>query len=428
MHENNQNRGYTKTPEHLNGNNKAASHPEPPPEEPTKEANEDFGNNLPDHTQQQDQADNAEPQEGERFFKDLTQIDISLPEWLWHNRLQRSAVNLLAGDPESGKSFLAAALGSILSRGGTYPDGQKAQQPETVLIFDGEQGGGKFKARAMPNSPELSNFKIFDPQISFPDEHGNTIKEPPDITKHPEIIKEQIRLSGASLVIIDPLNHFISNVDTKSDAQMRNGVYSPLFQVAQETGAAILPVAHLNKDQTMSAKKRINGSIANLGAPRSIFIAGEDPDDEESGRIIFSQVKNNDAPKQDSLAYTLESVYLYDENGDLVKHKDNTPGHDDGTPGEVGKVVFQDVPPDIDVQTALSGDESLIDRKNISVKARNLKRKGYSVRQIAEQLELRKSTASNYAKGAKQGEELEAEEDNDQNNDNGRQYNQDTPF
>jgi len=419
MHKDSKNGAYTQAPEHLNGKNKqASSTPDSPPEGPTKEANEDFGNNLPDYPKREDQADTGEqssqsPQPRNQYSHRGDNIEIELPCWLWHKRIQRGHVNLLAGDPEAGKSFLAAYLCAIVTTGGKFPDNRQAKK-EPVLILDGEQGKGMFMARLLPYDADTKYVNYFYSEVPVEDAQGNVEYEAPDITRHKEFIKQEVKNTGAKLVIVDPLNHFIGNVDTNNDAQMRNGVYKSLFDIAQDTGAAILPVAHLNKNQTQQAKHKINGSIANLGAPRSIFLAATD---EQDGSTVLSQIKSNNAIKQPSLSYNLTSIDLKDKNGNILYNEE-------GEKVDMAKVEFKEDAPDISAEEALSGGETVKNRDQLKQEAYDLYHSGreLSYAQIGEELGgLHKTTVRKYI-------ETRAKEIQNEQGGDGKQFNKDAPF
>jgi hypothetical protein len=87
-----------------------------------------------------------------------------------------------------------------------------------------------------------------------------------------------------------------------SDQSVRRLLH-PLGQVAACRECAILMLRHLNKSGGGRPLYRGGGSIAFIGACRSGFLIARDPSD--PALRVLAQVKNNLAPPQPSLAYTL---------------------------------------------------------------------------------------------------------------------------
>lgn len=75
--------------------------------------------------------------------------------------------------------------------------------------------------------------------------------------------------------------------------------------LAENTGAAIILIRHLNKKSGLSAVYRGGGSIAVTGAARAEHMIGVDPADPE-GRVMAC-VKSNLAPEPSSLRFHIES-------------------------------------------------------------------------------------------------------------------------
>jgi hypothetical protein len=77
----------------------------------------------------------------------------------------------------------------------------------------------------------------------------------------------------------------------------------PLARLAEKHRCAVLLVRHLNKSGGRRALYRGGGSIGFIGACRSGWLIGRDP--QEPGRCVLAPVKNNFAPAQPSLAYSV---------------------------------------------------------------------------------------------------------------------------
>ena len=80
----------------------------------------------------------------------LDQIEIVTDAWLWPGEFL-GAITTLVGYGGEGKSFLACAVASAVSRGGTFPDGSPAPQGG-VVIMAGEDSPSKLR-RIRPTAP-----------------------------------------------------------------------------------------------------------------------------------------------------------------------------------------------------------------------------------------------------------------------------------
>ena len=147
-------------------------------------------------------------------------------------------------------------------------------------------------------------------------------------------LRQAIEEVDAKLVVIDPISAFMSDtVKPGSDTANRKALMT-LADVAEQTGAAVLLVRHLNKGTGMSAKHRGGGSIAYTALARSVLLAakldpGEDRENSEATHALAS-TKGNLARTPRTMGYQLRSSVgdpdspvvhwagLLDENADQL--------------------------------------------------------------------------------------------------------------
>jgi putative DNA primase/helicase len=97
-------------------------------------------------------------------------------------------------------------------------------------------------------------------------------------------------IGDVRLIIIDPPSAYLgSKVDAHKESDVRR-VLAPLSQLAQDTGALVLLVVHLNKRSDGGAQQRFGGSTAWIAAPRAAFLVAEE---EATRRRFMLPVKNN---------------------------------------------------------------------------------------------------------------------------------------
>lgn len=183
-------------------------------------------------------------------------------------------------------------------------------------------------------------------RIEFMSMYRHGFEESPRLPDDVRALEHAVRLTRARLVIVDPLAaHFGKDVDSFRDQSVRAAL-APLKVVAEETGAVILIVAHLNKDASTDPILRAGGSIGIIGAARSALLLGNDPTDPEGpegSMRVLAQAKLNLARYAPSLSYVIESIYLPDDpeidTGRLVPTGESSYGARDllGVPADRGE-------------------------------------------------------------------------------------------
>jgi hypothetical protein len=219
-------------------------------------------------------------------------------DWLWQGRLALGKLALLDGDPGLGKSLVALDLCARLSRGLTWPDGSASLGPGASLILNAEDGEEDTTALRLEGlGAEASRVFTFgkdDPRS------GNSLSLPTQT----DLLEEAVTQSCARLVVLDPLMAFLGRgVITSSDQGVRQAL-QPLRLLAERQKCVVLMIRHLNKSGRDRALYRGGGSIGFIGACRSGWLVGQDPQD--AGRRILAQVKNNLGPPQPSLTFAIE--------------------------------------------------------------------------------------------------------------------------
>jgi hypothetical protein len=102
----------------------------------------------------------------------------------------------------------------------------------------------------------------------------------------------------------------LARINSWNDQKVREALV-PLHRLAEETGAAVLVVAHLNKGESSDPLQRIGGSIGLAAAARSVLLVATDPDDPDgvSGRRrVLAHVKSNIGPLAESRQLVIETA------------------------------------------------------------------------------------------------------------------------
>lgn len=226
------------------------------------------------------------------------QVEAEEVEWLWPDRVPFGAITILAGDPGLGKSLLTVWLAAQLSRGDLGKVGAA-----DVLLSSAED------ARAQVVVPRLLAAGAAMNRAHFVEMHRGGFDTAPLLPDDAREVAQQVQAAQARLVVFDPLMaHLSGRVNSWKDQEIRAALL-PLKVMAEETGAAVVIVAHLNKRQSSDPLERLGGSIGLPAAARSVLLLGRDPADREGGNgRVLAQVKSNLGPRADSLAFQVETV------------------------------------------------------------------------------------------------------------------------
>ena len=231
----------------------------------------------------------------------LTRLQDVEPEdvrWLWPGRIPYGKTTAIEGDPGLGKSTVLFDLAARLSAGGTTPDGHPLTRAGTVILTAEDGLADTVRPRVEAAGGDVTRMVSV---VAVRGEHGP--QELEIIPAHLDAIRSAMAVVGARLVIIDPLVAFLpGSVNSWRDQDVRRAL-RPLATLAEETGAAVVFVRHLNKGNG-PAIYRGGGSIGIVGAVRSALLVARDPEDES--RRVLACVKSNLAPDPGSLAFYVE--------------------------------------------------------------------------------------------------------------------------
>jgi hypothetical protein len=248
-------------------------------------------------------------------FADSTRRPVSIcmadvvPEhvrWLWNPRIPLGKVTVFDGDPDVGKSTVTIDLSARVSNGCPLPDGTRSdlEGPAEVILVSAEDGAGDtIRPRLDAAGAAVERIHLLT-EVDYVDDN-DCLRRHPWTMQDLDVLKLLVLEHRAQLVVIDPLMAFLpSSVNSYSDQDVR-GALAPLARLAEETGAAVVLVRHLNKAGGGNALYRGGGSIGIIGAARSALLFAKDPSDPSGNRKVMAREKGNLAPAWISLAYEL---------------------------------------------------------------------------------------------------------------------------
>jgi len=203
-----------------------------------------------------------------------------------------------------GKSQVSLFICAVISSGGQWPVTEETCEKGNILILSAEDGADDtIVPRLQAVNADLENIHIIQ-AVKLSDGNEKIF----DLTSDVEQLKDEaVRIGNVKMIIIDPISAYLGKIDSHRNTEVRDAL-NPIIQFADEIGACLLCVTHLNKGGSGNALSRVTGSIAFAAAARACFVVTKDPDDQE--RRLMLPLKNNLAKDTHGFAYRIEEKDL----------------------------------------------------------------------------------------------------------------------
>ena len=230
-------------------------------------------------------------------------IEAKPVEWFVPGRIPLGCLTVLTGRQGSGKTQTGLSLAVTASVGGTFIDGTSAKKGRSLIVTAEDDPARRIRPLLGDMGADLKLVDVLSLQrqlaaggdIDLASESGRL---------H---LRNVIEDNGYQFVFLDGMNSFLGNGarDTGSDRAMRR-VLTPLSVIAEETGAAIVYVLHLNKDVTKGfLLDRVMDSTAHTAVARSVLVVRADPQDPD--RRMFDVAKLNLAPRPEAWLFRVDA-------------------------------------------------------------------------------------------------------------------------
>ncbi len=225
--------------------------------------------------------------------------------WLEPGRIAMGKVNMIAGDPGLGKSFMTMELAARASRG------EIGSSTSCVVIMSAEDDPCDTIAPRLRNmAANLNNIRFIEGIRREPGGPIDLLTLDRDYERFEQMILDNFPVS---LIVIDPISAYMGNADSNNNAEVR-AVLARLSILAARTGAAVVCVTHLNKDTSgKRAVYRTMGSLAFTAAARTVqLVTKYEPtkghsDEHAKDKRIVSIVKNNLGPIQPARVFVIRN-------------------------------------------------------------------------------------------------------------------------
>ena len=208
-------------------------------------------------------------------------------EWLVEGVFPLGMMAVIGGQPGMGKSQISLKLAAAVTTGNGLPDGKLNTITGNVIILANEDDSARtIRPRLDAAGADISKIHIVE-GVAREKLNTDIFQLDTDIVHLSEKVKD---IGNVRLIIIDPPTAYLgSKVDAYKESDVRR-ILAPLSQLANDTGALVLLVVHLNKRSDGGAQQRFGGSTAWIAAPRAAFLVGEDKTTQERYML---PVKNN---------------------------------------------------------------------------------------------------------------------------------------
>jgi hypothetical protein len=230
----------------------------------------------------------------------LAEVQAEPVDWLWPKYVPLGKLTILDGDPGVGKSSFTLDLAARVTRGRPMPDESPGIQGAVLLLTTEDGLADTVRPRLEAMGADVTAVHAVCELAT--DTGARLLRIPDDIP----VLRAQIERHQARLVIIDPLIQYLSgSVNTWHDQHVRLAL-APLAALADDTGAAVVLVRHLNKKQGLSALQRGGGSIGLIAQARLGLLIAPGPGD--PGQRFLAATKSNVGPLPPALRFHFEQA------------------------------------------------------------------------------------------------------------------------
>ena len=210
-------------------------------------------------------------------------------DWLWKPLIPYGKVTIVVGDGGDGKTTLILTIAALLSQGTPPPtlrDGHlypsDPVEPVTTFYLTNEDEIADSSLKRFLRAGGDTKRFAYSGEL----EYHVTLKE--------DELLEIIEKTSARLVIIDPFQAFLPEGTNMGSITRMRSIFTMLANVAKSTGAAIVLVGHLNKNEGSKDIHRGFGSADISASVRSILMVEMDKQRNRFVRAIKSNFDESD--------------------------------------------------------------------------------------------------------------------------------------
>ena len=231
-------------------------------------------------------------------------------DWIWHGHILRGSLELMTGLPGMAKSQIHCQFVARATTGATWPDGTNGIPHGNVIMLTAEDCLDQtIVPRLIAAGADLLRVHILKRIRKDNKERMFLLSE--DLEVLEKVIAD---LGDVRLVTIDPITAYMGGkLDSHRATDVRNQL-GPLAELSERLDVAFSAITHPAKNAGQRAIDHFIGSQAFIAAARIGHLCVDEMDDTENGRreptgrILFTNPKNNPHPKMPSIAYRISQA------------------------------------------------------------------------------------------------------------------------
>jgi putative DNA primase/helicase len=228
-------------------------------------------------------------------------------DWIWNGWLASGKFHLIGGIAGTGKTSIALALASTITRGGLFPNGATSESGEVVMWTGEDDPADTLTPRLMAMGADLE-------KVHFVCGFNSFGKERP-FNPATDLDELKVTLEGLPnlrLLILDPIVAVVTK-DGNKNSDVRNDL-APLVEMSHKLNFAILGITHFSKGTSgMEPIERITGSLAFGAVARLVLVASKVKASEGSEKRIFLRAKSNIGADDGGFEYELEKCLTHNQ-------------------------------------------------------------------------------------------------------------------
>ena len=248
--------------------------------------------------------------EEESMLMSMAEVEKETIEWLWYPYIPYGKITIIQGNPGDGKTNLALKIAACVSSGTPLPGLPELEQQKVIYLSAEDGVRDTLKPRLEELGADTKNILFFKEE-----------DKPTSLTQR--IIEIALDMSGAKVLIIDPIQAFMGSRTDMNKANEVRETLRPVGELAEKYKCSIILIGHLNKAQGLNSIYRGIGSMDFTAISRSILLVGRHKDD--SGLRIFVHNKSSLGPQGPSQAFRLDGANGFEW----------VDGYDDVTPDDI---------------------------------------------------------------------------------------------
>ena len=213
-------------------------------------------------------------------------------EWLWYPYIAYGKLTVLQRDPEEGKSTFIINVAALLTKCLPMPDGSRVSKARSVTYQCAEDNlADTIKPRLIQTGADC-------------DRVAYIVEEDKRLTLDDERIEKTLQETNARLMIIDPIQTFLSQDSDMQSAIRMRAILRCLSDLADKYRCAVALVGHMNKTTAGKNLYRGLGSIDIAAIARSVLMIIRDADHPQTRYMI--PIKSSLAPEGSAIAFCFD--------------------------------------------------------------------------------------------------------------------------